>query len=171
MGIESMERLYKAFGNLLVSRRRERKWTAYALATAAGMSESEVVGLELGEYGPTLKDLFRIAWALREEPTILLIDVVAEWRGDDADRSLYPSRPSNFERLYRLGYHHKIGDFREQEKTYGSVAEATHAAVRLNEQRHVRGVKLLDTVTTYIRMDYLRLDWKPDTGSSMEDRP
>ena len=132
-----------------------RSWFhAYeALAAAAGLSANEIASLECGDYGPTLKDFFRIANALGEEPAILFIDVVATWRGDDADRLLYPSRPSSFERLYRLGYHHRIGDFREQERTYGSVAEATHNADRLNKQRHERGVKLLDTVTTYVRME------------------
>ena len=170
MSTDPVTRLPAAFGDVLVRRRNERKKTVEALAAATGLSVTEIASLECGDYGPTLKDFFRIAKALGEDPAILFIDVIAVWRGDEADRSLYPSRPSNFERLYRLGFHQKIGDFREKEKTYGSVAEATHAAVRLNEQRHVRGVKLLDTVTTYIRMDYLRFDWKPDTGSSVEGK-
>ena len=153
MSTDPITRLPAAFGDVLVRRRNERKRTVDALAAAAGLSANEIASLECGDYGPTLQDFFRIANALGEEPAILFIDVVATWRGDDADRLLYPSRPSSFERLYRLGYHHRIGDFREQERTYGSVAEATHNADRLNKQRHERGVKLLDTVTTYVRME------------------
>ena len=158
---DPITRLPAAFGDVLVRRRNERKRTVEALAAATGLSAVEIASLERGAYGPTLKDFFRIASALGEEPAILFIDVMAAWRGDDADRSLYPSRPSGFERLYRLGYHHKIGDFREQERTYGSVAEATHTADRLNKQRHERGVRLLDTVTTYIRMEYVKFSWRP----------
>ena len=161
MNTDPIERLPAAFGDVLVRHRNERKRTVEALAAATGLSVTEIVSLECGNYGPTLKDFFRIAKALSEDPASLFIDVVAEWRGDDADRSLYPSRASNFERLYRLGYHHKIGDFREQEKTYGSIAEATHTAERLNKQRHERGVKLLDTVTTYVRMGYVKFNWQP----------
>ena len=165
MSIDPVERLPAALGVVLVRRRDERKRTVKALAVATGLSAAEIASLERGDYGPTLKDFFRIASALGDEPAILFIDLVAAWRGDDADRSLYPSRPSSFERLYRLGYHHKIGDFREQERTYGSIAEATHAAGRLNKQRHERGVKLLDIVTTYVRMEWTSLTCKPEANA------
>jgi transcriptional regulator with XRE-family HTH domain len=151
MSIEPMERLYKAFGNVLVRRRRERKWTAYALATAAGMSESEVIGLELGEYGPTLKDFFRIANAFGEEPTILFIGVVAAWRGDSND-PLYKSRATDFTRIYRLGYYHDHGDFRELPRAYGHMDEATGAARTLNAARQSKGLPPLNTVLIYVRL-------------------
>ena len=167
MNSDPLLRLLPAFGTLLIQRRVERNWTVEALADAIQSSVCEVSSMQRGEYGPTLPEFFRIARVIGEEPVMLLIDLIAAWRGDDADRSLYPSRPSSFERLYRLGYHYKIGDFREQERTYGSVAEATYNAERLNKQRHARGVKLLDTVTTYVRIASAGLAWEPeaDAGS------
>jgi transcriptional regulator with XRE-family HTH domain len=102
MSPDSIERLPLAFADVLVRRRNEQKRTVEALAAATGLSATEIASLERGDYGPTLKDFFRIAIALGEEPAILFIDVVAAWRGDGEDSALYPSRPSSFERLYRL---------------------------------------------------------------------
>jgi hypothetical protein len=101
---------------------------------------------------------------LREEPAILFTDVIAAWRGDGGDSALYKSRPSEFARLYRLGYYHKAGDFREQDRTYLSEAAAMHVAGKLNEQRYVRGVAPLDTITLYIRMGYSHFTWSPGDG-------
>jgi transcriptional regulator with XRE-family HTH domain len=106
MSVDPVNRLPAAFGDLLARRRNERKRTLEALAAATGLSAVEIASLERRDYGPTLKVFFRIANALGEEPALLFIDVVAAWRGDDADRAFYPSR---FERLYRLGYHTKLG--------------------------------------------------------------
>jgi Predicted pPIWI-associating nuclease len=113
-----------------------------------------------GERETTFSEFFWLSRALREEPAILVTDVIAAWRGDGGD-SLYKLRPSEFARLYRLGYYHKAGDFREQDRSYFSEAAAMHVAGKLNEQRRVRGVAPLDTITLYIRMGYSHFTWKP----------
>jgi transcriptional regulator with XRE-family HTH domain len=152
MSADPLVRLLPAFGDVLVRHRNQRQWTVDALASATGLCVAEVKGLERGDYGPTLKDVFRLASALGEEPLMLLVDVVAAWRADPTD-TLHQSRPSDFPRLFRLGYHHKPGDFRELPTVYYSVAESTLAAAKLNAQRHSRGVALLDTVSIYVRLD------------------
>jgi len=161
MSTDPLLRLLPAFGDVLVRHRIERHMTADGLASAAGLSVAEIKGLERGEYGPTLKEVFRLASALGEGPLMLLVDVVAAWRSDPTDTGQY-SRPSDFARLFRLGYHHKPGDFRELPATYYSVPESTHAAAILNAQRHTRGVALLDTVCIYVRLDSVGL--RPDSG-------
>jgi hypothetical protein len=120
-----------------------------------------------GQREPTLTEFFRIASALREQPAILLADLIAAWRGDDADTWLYHGRPSDFVRLHRLGYRHKTGDFRELPRTYDSEAEAIHVAGRLNEQRRTRGVSLLDTICTYVRLDYTHIT-PEDSGQEVQ---
>jgi transcriptional regulator with XRE-family HTH domain len=161
MSADPLVRLLPAFGDVLVRRRDQRKLTVDALASAARLSVAEVKGLERGDYGPTLKDVFRLASALCEEPLMLLVDVVHAWRSDPTD-TLHQSRSSDFARLFRLGYHRKPGDFRELPTAYYSVAESTHAAGKLNAQRHTRGVALLDTVCVYVRLDSVGL--RPDKG-------
>jgi len=163
MSTDPLSRLRHAFGNVLVRYRRERKLTVEAVAAAVGWSTAEVASMECGDYAPSLKDLFRVASAFDEEPAILFIDVVAAWRSNDG---VPMTRASDFARLYRLGYHHKPGDFREQERVYSSDAEAMHAADRLNQQRHQRGVVLLDTVAVYIRMGHIGITWTPPAGGT-----
>ena len=152
MSADPISRLPAAFGSLLT--RYRESWTVEQLAAASGLSVPDAMRVASGQREPTLTEFFRIASALHEQPAILLTDVIAAWRGDDADHPLYRGRPSDFVRLYRLGYRHKAGDFREQPRTYDSEAEALHAASRLNEQRRARRVSLLDTLCTYIRLDY-----------------
>ena len=163
MSTDPIARLITAFGQVLARHRRERKMSCHALANVAGLSKESdiIIGLECGDFGPTLTDFFRIAWALGEDPMLLFIDLVAALRADPTDLGLYKSRASDFERIYRLGYHHKPGDFREQDRTYGSDAEATHAASILNQQRHQRRVALLDTICVYVRMSYIHIAKKP----------
>ena len=165
MSTDPLLRLASAFGDVLVRRRSERHWTGEALATAAGLSAMEIANMERGSYGPTLLEFFRIARALDEQPAMLLIDVITAWRADPID-TLHSARPSDFARLFRLGYHHKPGDFRELPTAYYSAAESTHAAGKLNAQRNARGVALLDTVCIYVRLDYVSL--RPD---SREEAP
>lgn len=73
--------------------------------------------------------------------------------GADPTDALHQSRPSDFARLFRLGDHHKPGDFRELPGAYCSASESTHPAAKLNAQRHSRGVALLDTICVYVRLD------------------
>ena len=156
MRSDPLLRLVSAFGDVLVRHRQQQHLTVDALATAAGLYTAELKGLERGDFGPKLKDVFRLANALGVEPLTFLVDVVAACRADPTD-TLQQSRPSDFARLFRLGYHHKPGDFRELPTAYTSVAESAHAAGKLNAQRHTRGVALLDTVCIYVRLDYASL--------------
>jgi transcriptional regulator with XRE-family HTH domain len=159
-------RLPEAFGRVLVRRRIERKMTPETLAVRADLIDTKAVSMfERGDAPPTLTEFFKIAEALGEQPGFLLVDVVAQWRGDGTD-PFHRTRPSDFERLFRLGYYHKIGDFREQDKAYGSMAEARGMAERLNQQRHERRVALLDTVCIYVRMGYAHFRWEPDPKES-----
>jgi hypothetical protein len=143
MSTDPISRLPEAFGSLLT--RRCESWTVERFAAATGPSIADAMSMASGQREPTLTELFRIASALGDQPTILLTDVIAAWR------------PSDFVRLYRLGYRHKAGDFREQPRTYESEAEAIHVASGLNEQRHARGASLLDTLCTYVRLDFMSI--------------
>lgn len=154
MNADPIDRIQVAFGEVLFRRRHERKLSAHALANAAGLAaESDIItGLERGDFGPTLKDFFRIACALGEEPVVLFTDVVAAWRADPTDLGLYKSRASDLAKLYRLGYHHDAGDFRELPRTYSGVDEAMGAARILNATRRSKRQLLLDTVLIYVRL-------------------
>jgi transcriptional regulator with XRE-family HTH domain len=156
MSADPLLRLAAAFGDVLVRCRTKRNWTLDALAGASGLSRTEIRSMEAGDYGPSLLEFFRIAEALGEQPVMLLVDVVSAWRADPTD-TLHSSRPSDFAQLFRLGYHHKPGDFRELPNAYCSVAESTHVAGKLNAQRHMRAMALLDTVTVYVRLGYVSL--------------
>ena len=162
MSADPLPRLRYVFGDVLVRYRRERKLTVEAVADAVGWSSAEVVSMECGHYTPNLEDLFGIASALDAEPAILFI-YVAAWRSEDLIRM---NRASDFARLYRLGDHSTPGDFREQKRVYSSHAEAMHAADRLNQQRHQRGVALLDTVAIYIRMHHMGITWMLRAGGT-----
>jgi transcriptional regulator with XRE-family HTH domain len=141
---------------LLARRRLEQKLTTEALAVAAGLPDAAAVTMmERGEREPTLTDLFRIADTLRMPHAILYIDVIAAWRADPADLSFYKSRASDFGRLYRLGYHHDPGDFRELPRTYGLLDLATGDARMLNATRRSKRLPLLDTVLIYVRLGHV----------------
>ena len=161
-----IERLPVAFGKTLRELRIDRKLSQEAVAKAAALSPGAVGAMELGEREPTLTEFICIADAVRTPPAILLMHVIGVWRRDPSDAGLYKSRASDTAWLYRLGYEHQPGDFRERERPYYSVAEATHAAGTLNAQRHTRGVALLDTVCVYVRIDSLSL--RPDIASGKE---
>jgi transcriptional regulator with XRE-family HTH domain len=165
MSTDPLSRLLPAFGEVLVRRRTKQQLTIEALATATGLSGPAIASIERGVYSPTLLDVFRIASALGEEPAMLLVDIIEAWRADPRDSS-HQSRPADCVRLFRLGYHHKPGDFRELVPMYHSVPEATHAAGILNAQRHTRGVALLDTVTVYVRLSYVAL--RPENGGGVQ---
>lgn len=154
MSGDPIERLPIAFGRVLARLRSVKPGTALAVAGSAGLTEDEVIETEQGEREPSLTEFFRIARALGDPPTILLIDVITAWL--DAD-PLHATRAADFVRLFRLGYHHKPGDFRELGASYYSVPEAAHAAGKLNGQRYARGVALIDTICVYVRLDYVSL--------------
>ena len=152
MNDDPLQRLLPAFGTLLIQHRVERNWTVEALAAAIQLSDAEAKSMERGEYGPTLPEFFRIARAFGEEPIILLVDLITAWRTDPTDYRLYKSRGSDLAKLYRLGYHHDPGDFRELPRTYGLLDQATGAATALNATRRSKRLPLLDTVSVYVRL-------------------
>jgi transcriptional regulator with XRE-family HTH domain len=162
MSAGPINRLPSDFGKLLKRLRVKVDLSQEALALAAGFSDINAVeNMERGEREPTLTEFFRIANALRDPPAILLTDLIAAWRGDSLN-FLYPSRPSDFSRVYRLGYYYDVGDFREHPTTYGSVDQATDAARRLNPARQKKELRAIDMICIYVRLGCLHFDWRPD---------
>jgi transcriptional regulator with XRE-family HTH domain len=164
MSDDPIMRIPTALGRVIKRLRVAGELSVETISRSSGLTVEEINGIERGECETTLTEFFWLARALREEPAILFTDVIAAWRGDGGDSALYKSRPSEFARLYRLGYCHKAGDFREQDRSYFSEAAAMHVAGKLNEQRHARGVAPFDTITLYIRMGYSHLTWNPGDG-------
>jgi transcriptional regulator with XRE-family HTH domain len=164
MSDDPIMRIPIALGRVIKRLRIAGALSAETISRSSGLSVEEINGIERGEREATFTEFFWLARALREEPAILFTDVIAAWRGDGGDSALYKSRPSEFTRLFRLGYYHKAGDFREQDRTYLSEAAAIYVAGQLNEQRHARGVAKLDTITLYIRMGYSHFKWSPGDG-------
>jgi transcriptional regulator with XRE-family HTH domain len=155
MSLDPIEMLPIAFGRVLTRRRDEARRTVLDLAHSLGLRENEVLEMQRGQREPTLREFFSIARAFGEQAPMLLIDVMmAWWEGGEAP---HVTRPSDFVRLMRLGYRHRPRDFRELSGCYYSIPEAMRAAETLNAQRLSRGVALLDTVTVYVRLDYLSL--------------
>ena len=154
MSIEPISRELATFGTLLVQYRVERKWTVETFAAAIELPVAEVESMECGYHGPTLPEFFRIARALRLEPAILFVDLVAAWRADPSDLALIKSRPSDFAKLYRLGYSIDAGDFRELPAVYGSEALALQAAIGLNHTRKAKGQPQIDALLTYVRLEW-----------------
>jgi transcriptional regulator with XRE-family HTH domain len=168
MSDDPIMRVPTAFGRT-ISRLRDRgSLSNSGICKSSGIPVESLEKILRGESEPSLTEFFWIARALREEPAMLFIELISVWRGDGTD-SLYKSRPSDFVRLYRLGYYHKAGDFREQERTYHSAVEATNFADRLNEQRAARGVALLGTLCIYVRMQCTHLIRKPGSGRTSND--
>jgi transcriptional regulator with XRE-family HTH domain len=150
----SFNRIPVAFGEVLLRHRQNRKLSAQAVADASGLSiDSDVIiGLERGDFGPTLTDFFRLARALHIDPILLFVDLVTAWRTDPSDHGLVKSRPSDLMRLYRLGYSIDAGDFRELPTVYGTEELALHAATKLNVARVGRGHPRVDALLTYVRL-------------------
>ncbi len=165
MSTDPLFRLLPAFGTVLTRHRIEQKRTAEEFAAAIQLPAAEVTRMERGENGPTLPEFFRIARGLGEEPVILLVNVITAWRADPTDYRLYKSRASDLGKLYRLGYHHDPGDFRELPRTYGLIAQANSAANALNSTRRPKRKPLLDTVLIYVRLANVAV--RPDA----EERP
>jgi transcriptional regulator with XRE-family HTH domain len=164
MSGDPIMRIPTALGRVIKRLRIAGELSVETISRSSGMTVEEINGMERGDLEATVTEFFWLARALREEPAILFTYVIAAWRGDGGDSALYKSRPSEFARLYRLGYYHKAGDFREQDRAYLSEAAAMHVAGRLNEQRHARGVAKFDTITLYIRMGYSHFTWSPGDG-------
>lgn len=158
MSTDPIDRLPSAVGSVLERFRRERNWDAATLANASDVSPLEILGVEAGTHIPTLLGFFRLATALGESPVILLTEVIAKWRADSADHGLYRSRPSDLARLYRLGYFHDPGDFRELPGTYTAIDHATTDARKISAARIGKDKPPIDTLTIYVRVGYLQID-------------
>ena len=163
MSTDPITRLPGAFGNVLARLRRGRNWSLEEFANTSGLPPPEIQGMEDGSYVPTLQDFFRIASALGESPVIFLLDVIAAWRADPADYGLYKSRPSELARIYRLGYFHDPGDFRETPRVYESLDHAITDAREKGPARANKGKPPIDTLTIYVRVGYIRVDAGPET--------
>jgi transcriptional regulator with XRE-family HTH domain len=162
MSNDPIQRLPGVLGKLIQEKRKKLNLTEEVFARVAGLGLGDVVNMEAGACEPSITEFFRIARAMNEQPAILFVDLVAAWRDKDP---VPQSRPSDFVRLYRLGYYHKVGDFREHERPFSIMDEATRAADTLNQQRYVRGVQRFDTVCIYIRMGHINFSWKPGEKS------
>jgi hypothetical protein len=147
MSADHLARLPVAFGNVIARLCRERNVAAQEVVT------SKV----------TLEDFFRIATVLGESPVILLMEVITAWRAEPTDRGLYRSRPSDLARLYRLGYFHDPGDFRELSPAYSSLDHATADARKFNPVRASKGSPPIDTLTIYVRVGHIWVDAQPET--------
>jgi transcriptional regulator with XRE-family HTH domain len=153
MSVDPIHRIPGTFGQLLQRLRSESKLTQQQLAANAGFPNLDHIShIELAHCEPTLSEFFQIANALQTSPVFLFIDLLATLRESPRPDPLYKTRASDFAKLFRLGYCHKVGDFRELSPTYDSLAEATHTARKLNAQRKARGVALLDTILIYVRL-------------------
>ena len=148
----ALYRMLVAFGHLISRRRRERNWTVEQLAAASEFDVIQIEDMENRTQVSDLSDFFRLAWALGEDPAVLFIDLVQEWRKNPTDLGLYKSRASDFVKLYRLGYHPDPGEFRELPRVYSHIDEAMAIAKTLNATRRLRRLLPLDTVTTYVRL-------------------
>jgi transcriptional regulator with XRE-family HTH domain len=156
MNADPLDRLLAAFGEMIIRRRHEQKMAVEELAVATGLSKDEIENIERGWGATTIVDFFRIASALGEDPILLFVDLVAARRVNPTDLGLYKSRASDFARLYRLGYHHDVGDFRELPAIYGTESLAVTAAAGLNVRRKAKGQPRVDALLTYAR-----LAWAP----------
>ena len=156
MSADPLLRLPSAVGNVLVRIRHVRNWSAEALANASGLSLLEIRSIEAGQQIPTLQGFFRIAAGLGESPLILLTEVISAWRMDPSEYGLYKARPSDFDRLYRLGYFLDLADFRELSRAYDSIDQAVKGA------RNIQGKQRVDLITTYIRVGYVHVDSTPE---------
>ena len=154
MSTDPYVRFREVFGDVVARKRRERNWTAEELATACRrLSSDEIRNLEAGNWIPTFRDFFHLAVGLQESPVILFSEIISAWRQTDpCDYGLYKSRPSDLTRLYRLGYFHDPGDFRELPKAYGHMDQTTDAVRSLNASRRAQSLPPLNTVLIYLRV-------------------
>ena len=165
MNTDAFRRLPADFGRLIKQRLVERGWEPARFAASAGLAGEEALRcFESGEAEPTLTEFFRIASALGEAPAILFIDLIAAWRDGPVRDPLYRSRPSDFARLYRLGHYPSPVEFRELPHAYHFMNDATHAARLLNARRRSRRQLLVDHVSIFVRLGYVRFE--PDEDDS-----
>ena len=162
MSTDPISRLPPIFGKLLNKLRVARGIEPGEFATAAGLTSSgKLASLEGGATEPTLTEFFRIAGVLNESPSILLVDLISNWQEQPKFGYLHRPRPGDFERIFCLGYYDLSAQFRELVRPYSSISGATEASKSLNAVRGRKRQPLLDHITIYIRMGYVR--FKPET--------
>lgn len=165
MSTDPIARIPPIFGKLLNKLRVTRGIDAAEFATAARLTGPEkLASVESGDAEPTLTEFFRIAGVLDEPPAILLVDLITSWRDQPEFGFLYRPRPGDFTRLFRLGCYELSADFHELVKPYSAISEATDASKALNTVRARRRQPLLDYMTIYVRMGYVR--FKPETSAA-----
>jgi hypothetical protein len=174
MSTDPIARIPPIFGKLLNKLRRARNIDAAEFTTAARLTSTDkLASLESGQAEPTLTEFFRIAGVLNESPAILLVDLITNWRDQPDFGFLYRPRPGDFTRLFRLGCYELSADFHELVKPYSAISEAMDASKALNTVRERRRQPLLDHITIYVRMGYVR--FKPETlagnGGTPVDKP
>lgn len=169
MSSDPIARIPPIFGKLLNKLRNARGVDAAEFATARLTSTEKLASLERGEAEPTLTEFFRIAGVLDEPPAILLVDLITNWREEPSFGYLYRPRPGDFERLFRLGCYELSAEFHELVKPYPSISAATEGSRTLNAIRKRKRQPLLDHITIYIRMGYVR--FKPETSVGNGETP
>jgi transcriptional regulator with XRE-family HTH domain len=162
MTTDPFKLLPEVFGDVLSRLLRERNWNAEALTNASGLSTRWIRSLQAGSVGPDLRDFFQLATGLEMPPVVLLTEVINALRADPNDHELYKSRPSDLARLYRLGYFHDPGDFRELPRVYELLDHATADARKINVVRINKEMAPIDTLTIYVRVGYVRVDVRPE---------
>ena len=98
---------------------------------------------------------------LRDESWLILMDLMTTLRTEPDDKVIIKTRVHDFNRLFRLGYHHDVWDFREHTTTYTSFDSALSYAEMLNIDRKRKGKPLLDNVLTYVRVASHSFTWEP----------
>ena len=164
MSTDPIARMPATFGALLNKLRVGRGIETVEFARAARLTSTEkLTRLENGDAEPTLTEFFRIAGALNEPPAILLVDLIANWREDSNFEYVYRPRPGDFARLYRLRCYELSAQFHELVKPHGSIDAAMVASRTLNATRSRRRQPLLDHITIYVRLGYVR--FKPEKAT------
>ena len=164
MNTDPISRLPATFGALLNKLRVGQRIDAVEFATAARLTSAEkLASMERGDAEPTLTEFFRIAGVLNEPPAILLVDLITNWREEPEFGYLYRPRPGDFARLFRLGCYELSAEFHELVKPYGSINDAMSVSRALNSTRSRRRQPLLDHITIYVRLGYVR--FKPEKAT------
>ena len=149
---EITDTLPQLFGALLRQRRELLNLSREEVAKMLDEDEVYIKDIELGTSEPTLSQLFKITRLLRDEPWTLLMDLMTTWRTEPDDKVIIKTRVHDFNRIFRLGYHQDVWDFREHAVTYVTFDAAMSSAEMLNAVRKQKGKPLLDSVLTYVRV-------------------
>ena len=167
MSDDPLERLPLALGKVVARCRLERGWSLDELVGALGGREEvdEMFLIEQGHSEPTLTELFRFSRVFGMEPSLFVLDVIAEWRGDGSDGLLYRHRACDFARRFTLGFYQEPGGFRELPAAYQTFDQATAGARATSIARRKKFRKPVDTICMYVRLATVRFTDDPDDGA------